>query len=108
MKRSLEDLVAAGARDRGRVISSWDALERTTRHLQSEAVAGVETAGATLKWGSLFLLAAAILARGGKFRSGWKIGKMIWAVAPALTKLAMPRGGPRLSHLFRRGNPEKG
>lgn len=108
MKRSLDDLVAAGARDRGRVVSSWDALERTTQHLQSEAVAGIETAGATLKWGSLFLLAATILARGGKFRSGWKIGKLIWAVTPALTKLAMPRGLPRLSHLFRRGDPEKG
>jgi hypothetical protein len=108
MTRSLEDLVAAGARDRSRVAASWDALERTTRHLSSEAVAGVETAGATLKWGSLFLLAAAILARGGKFRSGWKIGKLIWAVAPALTKLAMPGGIPRLSHLFGRGNPKKG
>jgi hypothetical protein len=108
MKRSLEDLAAAGARDRNRVVASWGAIERTTRHLQSEAVAGVETAGATLKWGSLFLLAAAILARGGRFRSGWKIGKLIWAVAPALTRLAMPRGAPRISHLFRRGNPEKG
>lgn len=100
--------MAAGARDRSRVVESWDALERTTRHLQSEAVAGVETAGATLKWGSLFLLAAAILARGGRFRSGWKIGKLIWAVAPTLTKLAMPRGAPRFSHLFRRRDPEKG
>jgi hypothetical protein len=108
MTRRLDDLVAAGARDRNRVVGSWDALERTTRHLSSEAVAGVETAGATLKWGSLFLLAAAILARGGKFRSGWKIGKLIWAVAPTLTKLAMPGGFPRLSHLFGRGNPKKG
>jgi len=108
VKRSLDELAAAGARDRDRLVSSWDTLERTTRHLQSEAVAGVETAGTTLKWGSLFLLAAAILARGGKFRSGWKIGKLIWAVAPAITKLAMPRGAPRLSHLFRRRDPEKG
>ena len=107
MSRDLDVLVAEGARQRGRILASWGVLERTTRHLSSEAVAGVEMAGTTLKWGSLFLLVATILARGGKFRSGWKIGKLLWAVAPALTKIAMPGGAGWMSHLFRRGNSEK-
>ena len=107
MSDELEALVAEGNRQRGRIVASWGVLERTTRHLSAEAVAGVETAGTTLKWGSLFLLVATILARGGKFRSGWKIGKLLWAVAPTLTKLAMPSGAGWASHLFRRGNSEK-
>ena len=108
MKEDLDALVTAGSRERSRLVSSWAELERTTQHLSSQAIAGVETAGTTLKWGSLFMLAAAVLLRWTKLRSGWKIGKVLWAFVPALARFSAPRGGGLLSHLFGRGNSEKG
>jgi hypothetical protein len=107
MKESLDDLAAAGSRERIRLVSAWGDLERTSQHLSSQAVTSVEAAGATLKWGSLAMLGAAVLLRWTKLRSGWKIGKVLWAVTPVLTRLAAPRGG-LLSHFFGRGNSEKG
>lgn len=108
MSGDLDMLAAAGDRERIRLTEAWRDLDRTSQHLSAEAVAGIETAGKTLKWGSFFLLAAAFLARGGRFRTGWKIGKLAWAVAPTLARIASPRGAGWLSHLLRRGNSEKG
>ncbi|HET9793540.1 MAG TPA: hypothetical protein VFS34_03680 [Thermoanaerobaculia bacterium] len=108
MKADLEDLVAAGDRERVRLGASWRELESATARISSETVAGVETAGASLKWGGLFLLGAAVLMRWTKVRSGWKIGKVLLATAPMLARFASPRAPGVLSHLFRRRNSEKG
>jgi hypothetical protein len=108
VKPDLEDLAAAGDRERVRLGSSWRELEAATARISSETVAGVETAGATLKWGGLFLLGAAVLMRWTKVRSGWKIGKVLLAAAPMLARYASPRASGVLSHLFRRRDSEKG
>jgi len=107
VKPDLDELAAAGDRERIRLGSSWRELEGATARLSSEAVEGIQTAGATLKWGGLFMLGAAVLMRWTKVRSGWKAGKILLAVAPALARLAAPRASGFLSHLFGRGNSEK-
>jgi len=108
VKPDLDDLAAAGDRERVRLGSAWRELEASTARISSETVAGVETAGATLKWGGLFLLGAAIVMRWTKVRSGWKIGKVLLATAPMLARYASPRATGLLSHLFRRRDSEKG
>jgi len=108
VKPDLDDLAAAGDRERVRLGSAWRELEASTARISSETVAGFETAGATLKWGGLFLLGAAIVMRWTKVRSGWKIGKVLLATAPMLARYASPRATGLLSHLFRRRDSEKG
>lgn len=107
MSADLDTLAAAGDRERVRLAGAWRDLDGASQQLSAEAMSGIQTAGTTLKWGSFFLLAAAFLARGGRFRSGWKIGKLAWAVAPTLARLAAPRGAGWVSHLFRRRDSEK-
>ena len=108
MRPSLDELAAAGDRERVRLATAWGDFEAATERIASDAAAGIETAGTTLKWGGLFLLGAAVLMRWTKVRSGWKIGKLLLATAPALAKFAAPRAPRLLSHLFRRRNSEKG
>lgn len=107
MSDDLDALVAAGVRERGRAAASWRAVEENTRRVVSEAAAGVETAGTTIKWGGLLMVAAAILLRWTKLRTGWRAGRFLWTLAPMLARIAGPRAGGFLSHLFRRGNSEK-
>ena len=107
MTPSLDDLAAAGDRERVRVAAAWRELEGATARMASDAAKGIETAGATLKWGGLFLLAGAVLLRWTKVRSGWKIGKVLLAAAPALAKYTAPSAAGLLSHLFRRRDSEK-
>ena len=108
MKPDLDELAAAGDRERVRLGSAWKELEGATARISSQAVAGVETAGATLKWGGLFLLGAAVLMRWTKLRSGWKVGKVLLATAPMLARFAAPRAPGLFSHFFRRRDSEKG
>lgn len=108
MKPSLDELAAAGDRERLRLASAWRGFEGASARIASDAAAGLETAGTTLKWGGLFLLAGAVLMRWTKVRSGWKIGKLLLATVPALAKFAAPRAPGLLSHFFRRRDSEKG
>jgi hypothetical protein len=107
VKPDLEDLAAAGQRERVLLGDAWRELESATARISSETVAGVETAGATLKWGGLFLLGAAVLMRWTKLRSGWRLGKVLLATAPIVARYASPRAPGLLSHFFRRRDSEK-
>jgi hypothetical protein len=107
MSDDFEDLVAAGSRERARLVSAWRAVDASTHRGLAEAASGIETAGATLKWGGLLAVAAAILLRWTKVRSGFRAGKFLWTLAPMLTRIAAPRMGGRFSHLFGRRDSEK-
>lgn len=107
MKPDLDALAAAGDRERIRLASAWRSLEHATGRLSSETAARIETAGSTLKWGGLSMLAATVLLRWTKVRTGWKVGKVLLGVAPALARLAAPRAPGFLSHLLRRRDSEK-
>ena len=107
MKPDLDALAAAGDRERIRLASAWRSLEHATGRLSSETAARIETAGSTLKWGGISMLAATVLLRWTKVRTGWKVGKVLLGVAPALARLAAPRAPGFLSHLLRRRDSEK-
>jgi len=107
MSDDFESLVVSGERERGRLVSAWRAVDASTHRGLTEAAAGIETAGATLKWGGLLAVAAAVLFRWTKVRTGFRAGKFLWTLAPMVTRVVAPRAGGLLSHLFGRGDSQK-
>ena len=97
----------AGARERERVARSFRELEFATRQGADELAAGVEKAGATLKWGGVALLVSTALLRMTTLRRGFRSARWLLKLAPVVTRLAGSRILPGL-HPFGRRNSEKG
>ncbi len=103
---NLEELIERGRRERERAGSRWKALEFQTRETADAARRGLEKAGATVKWGSLAVVASAVLFRFLKIRRGFNTARWIWALTPGLVKTAASRFFDS-SHLFGRRDSEK-
>jgi hypothetical protein len=99
--------IETGARERDRVARSFRELEFATRQGAGEIGAGVEKAGASLKWGSLALLASVAVLRATTFRRGFRSAKWLLKLAPVVARFAGSRFLPGL-HPFGRRNSEKG
>ena len=99
--------IESGRRERERVGQKFRELEFATRQAGAELTAGLEKAGASLKWGSLALLASVAVLRMTTLRRGFRSARWLLKLAPVVARFAGSRILPGL-HPFGRGNSEKG
>ena len=95
--------IESGQRERERVGQRFRELEFATRQAATDLTAGLEKAGASLKWGSLALLTSVAVLRMTTLRRGFRSAKWLMKLAPVVARFILPG-----LHPFGRGNSEKG